>query len=269
MLKKWSDILCRIKEEEPLIHCIMGPISINQCANGVLAMGARPIMAEHPGEVRAITKTASALLLNLSGITNERMKAMIIAAKTAKERRIPIVIDAVGCACSSLRRRFVLKLLRCCTPALVKGNASEIMALVSKRFRSSGVDCDKTLTEETVLLAARVLAKQSQCVVLVSGRRDVVTDGKQCVILENGVPELAKVTGTGCLLGALAACCIRTDDVLCGSSFACALLGIAGEMAETDGNGHFLIRLMDALSNIDISKVESRLKMEVKEFETV
>ncbi len=268
MLQKWNEILCEIKETEPLIHCIMGPISINQCANSVLAMGARPIMAEHPGEVRAITETASALLINLSGITSARMKAMMIGAKTAKKKGIPVVLDAVGCACSVLRRHFVMKLVRQCSPALIKGNASEIVSLVSKQYQSSGVDCDKALTEETVLLAARTLAKQRRCVVLVSGKRDLVTDGERYVILDNGVPRLAKVTGTGCLLGALAACCIRSD-VLCGSSLACALLGIAGEMADTDGSGHFLMSLMDALSNMDISKVESRLKMEVGEFETV
>lgn len=82
-------------QNEPLIHCITNPISINQCANVVLAVGARPIMAEHPEEVAEITEMAKALLLNLGNITDVRMKSMMISAKVARGKQIPTVIDAV------------------------------------------------------------------------------------------------------------------------------------------------------------------------------
>ena len=101
------DIRKTVKQTQPLIHCITNPISINQCANGILAIGARPMMAEHPKEVSEITRTAQALMLNLGNITDARMESMLISAKTANEMGIPILLDAVGIACSTLRREYV------------------------------------------------------------------------------------------------------------------------------------------------------------------
>ena len=98
------DIRKTVKQTQPLIHCITNPISINQCANAILAVGGRPIMAEHPMEVAEITRTAKALMLNLGNITDARMESIRISAKTATENGIPILLDAVGVTCSQLRR---------------------------------------------------------------------------------------------------------------------------------------------------------------------
>ena len=110
-MKKLHEIRDDVQHKHPLIHCITNPISINQCANAILAVGARPIMAEHPLEVREITKTADALLCNLGNITDARMESIKIALITAKEKEIPTVIDAVGIACSELRRNFLSELV--------------------------------------------------------------------------------------------------------------------------------------------------------------
>ena len=116
-------------DKNPLIHCITNPISINQCANGVLAVGAIPIMAEHPLEAAEITQAADALVLNLANITDVRMQSMKISAQTAQKNNIPFIIDAVGVACSALRRNFVNGFLKEFKPAAIKGNYSEIYAL--------------------------------------------------------------------------------------------------------------------------------------------
>ena len=92
-----------LKEKRPLIHCITNPISINDCANAILAVGGRPIMAEHPLEAEAITETAQALSLNLGNITDARMESMRLSGKQARSLPIPAVLDAVGVACSPLR----------------------------------------------------------------------------------------------------------------------------------------------------------------------
>ena len=139
------DILTGLRERAPLIHCITNPISINQCANAILALGGRPIMAEHPREVEEITATASALMLNLGNITDVRMDAMRLAARTAAARGIPILLDAVGVACSQLRRDYVCELLSDVTPTVIKGNYSEINALCCADYRASGVDADGAL----------------------------------------------------------------------------------------------------------------------------
>ena len=104
MCESLPAMLRALRTEAPLIHAITNPISINQCANAVLALGARPIMAEHPREVEEITATAAALLLNLGNLTDVRMEAMWRSAGTARELGIPVVLDAVGVACSRLRR---------------------------------------------------------------------------------------------------------------------------------------------------------------------
>ena len=113
------DIRKNVWQNEPLIHCITNPISINQCANGILAVGARPMMAEHPGEVTEITRTAQALMLNLGNITDVRMESMQLSATIAREQNIPFLLDAVGIACSNLRREYVHNLLNIAVPTVM------------------------------------------------------------------------------------------------------------------------------------------------------
>ena len=110
----------RIKEEKPLIHCITNPISIHDCANVVLAVGARPIMAEHPAEVTGITASAGALMLNLGNITDARIESMKRSMRTAMENKIPVLLDLVGVACSDLRLDLARELLRIGHPAARK-----------------------------------------------------------------------------------------------------------------------------------------------------
>ena len=139
------DIRGAVRERSSLIHCITNPISINQCANAILAVGGRPIMAEHPREVSEITATAGALMLNLGNITDVRMEAMRLSARTAAEHGTPILLDAVGVACSKLRRDYACGLMEGVTPAVIKGNYSEINALYQESYRASGVDADAAL----------------------------------------------------------------------------------------------------------------------------
>ena len=129
-MKKLHEIREAVRHKQPLIHCITNPISINQCANGILAIGARPMMAEHPKEVREITETAGALMLNLGNITDARMESMKISMLTAKEKNLPVMLDAVGIACSKLRRDYIAELLEINIPTVIKGNYSEITAKI-------------------------------------------------------------------------------------------------------------------------------------------
>ena len=105
--KKLMDRLLKIRkdvrEKGPLIHCITNPISINDCANIVLASGAKPIMAEHPAEVAEITAVSAALAVNLGNITDIRMQSMCIAGETAQKMHLPVILDLVGVGCSQLR----------------------------------------------------------------------------------------------------------------------------------------------------------------------
>lgn len=262
-MKRIRDIRNRVKELHPLIHCITNPVSINQCANAVLAVGARPIMAEHPKEVREITQTASALMLNLGSITDVRMASMQIAAQAAKERYIPILLDVVGIACSRLRRDYVCGLIKSAMPTVIKGNYSEINALYREAYRSSGVDADNALDEQALDQAAVELARTCHTTILASGKVDIVTDGTRLVHIKNGTPQLSGITGSGCMLGALGAAYLSVRPDMDAAVTACSTLGICGQLAETErGSGSFMMNLLDALSTVKDADMEQYLDME-------
>lgn len=259
-----------VKALKPLIHCITNPISINQCANAILAVGARPIMAEHPEEVAEITKTAQALMLNLGNITDARMKSIMISAELAKKERIPCVLDVVGIACSELRRKFAIKVIEETCPTVIKGNYSEINALKNHEYKSSGVDADGALDIASVSKAAVALALKYNAIILASGKVDIITDGKQVIYAKNGTPQLASVTGTGCMLGALCACFMSVSRDITAAAAACSMLGICGELSETEkGSGSFMARLMDNMSALTEEAFEKYPDLEEKEIEKI
>lgn len=262
-MQKLHEIRSEVRKNRPLIHCITNPISINQCANGILAVGARPMMAEHPSEVREITETADALMLNLGNITDIRMESMMISLTAAHENRIPIILDAVGIACSALRRNYLNKLLGIAIPTVIKGNYSEIAALAQSSYRSAGVDADGTLDAPSVSRIANDLAAQHSCVILASGKTDIITDSRRTVYIQNGTPQLASITGTGCMLGALCGAYLSAAGGLDAAVCACSVLGICGQLAETDkGSGSFLVNLLDALSTLTDAQIDTMLLME-------
>ena len=252
-----------------LIHCITNPISMMQCANTVLGLGARPIMAEHPLEVKEITGTADALLINLGNISDSRMEAMEIAFAEAVSKDIPVVIDAVGVACSQLRRDFLKKLLKKRaenTFLVLKGNYSEIMALFDENYRSEGVDAKEGISTDMICEVAEKLAGELDAIILASGKIDVVTMGKGAVLVKNGCPQLSMITGTGCMLGAICATLLSEKRDMEAVVNACALLGIAGELAaesEADiGNGTFLVRLLDNISLMKDEDIKGKKRIE-------
>ena len=262
-MHRLNEIRKAVREKHPLIHCITNPISINQCANAILAAGARPVMAEHPAEAEEITESAAALLLNTGSITDARMVSMEISLQAAAREGIPVVIDAVGTACSGLRRGFVLQLLETAAPAVLKGNYSEIYALYHAAYHSSGVDADGGLDEDTVLEAARELAKRYGMAVLASGKTDIVTDGVKTARIKNGTPQLAAVTGTGCMLGALCGVFLSACPGLEAASAACVVLGVCGQLAESEkGSGTFMVNLLDALSTVTDAQLENNMNAE-------
>ncbi|NLZ46154.1 MAG: hydroxyethylthiazole kinase [Clostridiales bacterium] len=255
LIKKLNCIknLENVKISSPLIHCITNPISINDCANGVLAVGARPIMAEHPDEVSQITKTAKALALNLGNITDARMVSMLISAETAVEIGIPFVIDTVGVACSSLRLKYARNIIKKSRPTVIKGNITEIKMFSGSNYSQNGVDSLKSdsldLSENSYLVLET--AKKLGCIVLASGEIDIISDGTKVVHVYNGTKQLSNITGTGCLLNVLVASFLSVSPDIYGAITASVVMGICGEMSvTTKGSGTFKVNLMDALSKL-------------------
>ena len=265
--KEINSIRRAVKEKRPLIHCITNPISINQCANAVLLLGACPIMAEHPKEVSEITETASALMLNLGNITDTRMESMLISSAAAAKKDIPVTLDLVGVACSSLRRDFAKKLAEQNAPAVLKGNYSEILAFYKDGYKAPGVDAEKSLQAESILKAASALAEKFRCTVLASGKADIITDGKRAVFQYNGTEKMSGITGTGCMLGAFAATFSSVSDPFEAAVSAATAFGICGEMSERDGAGSFMTALFDSISCLSDTDTQKYMKAEDTEIE--
>ena len=266
MRQKLLKLRRQIKNDKPLTHCITNPISIHDCANVILAVGARPIMAEHPAEVTGITGSAGALMLNLGNITDARIQSMKRSMRTAVEKNIPVLLDLVGVACSDLRLDLARELLSIGHPAVLKGNMSELLAVSGMPSHAIGIDAGEqdALTAENMEAVSDVLkafSRNNQAVVLATGKQDFVTDGEQIVLIENGTPALSGITGTGCMVGALTAAFLPGSEYLAAAVLGTALMGIAGEKAEklSRGPGSFQVNLLDEIYGITDEELLERL----------
>ncbi len=265
MTDKFFGIREEIAKHKPLVHCITNPISINQCANAILSVGARPIMAEHPKEVLEITNSADALMLNMGNITDARIKSIKLSLERAKERKISVLLDVVGVACSKFRRRYALEILKKDMPSVIKGNYSEILALHDWEYFFKGVDADEVLSVSYITKAAKELSLKFKTVILATGKTDIITDGKKAIYVKNGTHQLAEVTGTGCMLGALCTAFMTMLDPMDACITSCCYFGICGELSETEsGNGSFMVNLMDKISTIRGEEILKYIDMEEK-----
>ena len=221
---------------------------MNQCANAVLSLGARPIMADHPDEVTEITGTASSLLLNLGNITDARITSMRLSLKEANRTGIPVTLDAVGVACSSLRKMLAKLLPTFGRFTVIKGNYSEIMALFDDTYRAEGVDAKDGIGTERIKTAALELSKANNAIVVATGKVDLIASAGEITAVEGGVPQMSQVTGTGCMLGAIIATYLSERNDAQNVIEACRFFKRCGEKAQTDkGNGTFMVNLIDAI----------------------
>ena len=250
------------KREQPLIHCITNPISIHGCANMILAVGARPMMAEHPMEVEGITKTARALMLNLGNITDARIESMKRSARTAAKEGIPVLLDLVGVSCSKIRMELAMELIEKGKIQILKGN------IAGQPFHGTGIDAgaEDAMTgdnEEERKEIFRKVSKKTGSVLLATGAKDLLVDQNRCLILENGVPELSGITGTGCMVGALSAAFLAQRDPFVAALLGTSVMGIAGEIAakRSTGPGSFQMELLDAVAGLTQEELEARIRI--------
>lgn len=257
--KIW-DLCSQVQGSRPLIHCITNYVTMNDCANILLAAGASPTMAHHPKEVAEVTQGCNSLVCNL-GATDD-YEAMLVAVKAAKEAGHPIVIDPVGVGGSSFRREQFWKLLELAKPTCVRGNLSEIQALVENRTTVTGVDAAADiLTLEKKDSLVKSFSKKIGCIVTASGAVDIISDGEQCLHVVYGTPELTRITGCGCMSSALIAAYLAAENSIEAVASACAVMGICGELAEEKtkeqqgGTMTFRVQLIDQISLLRKTKI--------------
>lgn len=238
------------KNQSPVVHCLTNPIAITDMANILLTMGCSPIMAEHPGEVSSITRGASLLLINLGSITEARMEAMRISIATARAHDIPILLDLVGVSASQLRLQFVEELLSTGPIDILKGNYSEWLSLVSGHCTTGGVDSHVIDVETMMEMMSH--RKPYATISLATGKEDLLFSRHQVSILFGGHERMSKITGTGCMLGAVIAAAYVMDHSFASMQHAVSLFLRAGELAaeRSKGPGSFRTALLDQLETL-------------------
>jgi len=258
----WSAIV-EIRSKAPVVHNITNYVVMNSTANALLSLGASPVMAHAVDEVEDMVNIASALVINIGTLSPPWVEAMGAAARQARKRGIPIVLDPVGAGATAYRTRTARELIRSVPPSIIRGNASEILALLEEQAKTKGVD--STARSEGALEVALQLNKTYGSVVCVSGETDYILAGADITRVMNGHPMMPRVTGLGCaataLCGAFAA--VNASYALAAAE-AMAVMGIAGEMAAevAQGPGSLQVRFLDALYRMSEEDIRRLLRTE-------
>ena len=270
---EFTKILETVRAKKPLVQCITNFVTVNDCANIILASGGSPTMAEHPLEVEEAVTQVQALVCNMG--TADKVDSMVLAGKQANRMGKPVILDPVGCGGTQLRRDTVKRLLEEVHFTCIRGNASEIRYLAGQNTAGSGVDVSALdeITEENLSPAvtmAEELAKKLGTVIAISGKLDIITDGKRTCILRNGCATMARITGSGCMLTSLiGAFCGSWEDGFEAVCTAMAVMGVSGEVADEKrikngtGNATFRNDLIDAVFNMTPEQLNEGVRYEI------
>ncbi len=257
-------LLGDIRMRRPLVHHITNMVVMNDTANITLAIGALPVMAHAIEEVEEMVGLASALVLNIGTLTPGQVEAMLRAGRRANERGVPIVLDPVGAGATRLRTESALRLLNELRIAALRGNASEIGALLGVAGETRGVEAI-SLAEEREEVARRA-TRAFGCCVAMTGARDVIADAQRLAYVDNGHPLLASITGSGCMATTLVGAFLAVEaDGWRASIAGLVALGLAGERAalKAGGPGTFRSHLLDAVAALDEQSFASGQKVSV------
>jgi len=272
----FQDMLANVRAKCPLIHNITNYVTVNDCANILLACGGSPIMADDKDEAAEITSICGGLNINIGTLNSRTIPSMLIAGKRANELGHPVVLDPVGAGASALRTSTALKLLEEVKFTVIRGNISEIKTLALGSGTTKGVDADVAdqVTEENLDAAAafaRSFAGKTGAVVAITGAIDIVADDKKAYCIRNGHPMMSSITGTGCQLSAMTAAYITAnpDHPLEAAAAAVCAMGLAGEIAhrrlsDMDGNSSYRNYIIDAIYNMTPEMLEKGARYEVR-----
>jgi hydroxyethylthiazole kinase len=247
-----------------VIHNITNFVVMNYTANALLAMGASPVMAHATEEVEEMVGLAGALVLNIGTLTEEWIDSMLKAGRTAARSRLPVVLDPVGAGATALRTRSAARIIADVRPAVIRGNASEVLSLRDASSKTRGVDALHSVDDAAH--SAGAVARELAATLAITGPVDLVTDGSRVARIANGHPLMARVTGTGCTATAAIGAFLAVDpDPLAATATALAYFGLAGEVAARTASapGSFMIGMLDALYTISPERLAEGCRIEI------
>lgn len=245
-----AHVIEAVRRRQPLVHCLTATVSMGIVADGLLAAGARPMMTETLQEAPTITTLADALVVNLGTLSTDGMEGIPATVAVAVRDARPWVLDPTAIGLAPVRTSLARTLLDS-HPAVVRGNASEVLALAGTGRGGRGADsqADPGIAEHA---AARIAALTGGAVA-VSGPADLVLSSHRRTRLARGTQLLTRVTGTGCLLAALTAACRAVEsDAFTAALAATTWMNLAGESAQRRSvrPGSFRLHLLDALDEV-------------------
>jgi len=258
-----SECLKRVRSERPLVHHLTNWVTIYDCANIVKVFGASPVMAHAPEEVAQMAGMASALVLNIGTLTSDFVDSMILAAKNANKKEIPVVLDVCGAGATAFRDKKCFEILDSVRVDIIKGNSSEVARIAGERVSTKGVDAsavDKSLAD-----LAEGLAEGRRCTVVITGQEDIIAGRGRIFLIKNGHPMMACIVGTGCMAASVIGTFAAVEkDYACASAAGLVCYEVAAEKAAfgASGPGSFKERLFDAVYNLDSRTVEDMQKAE-------
>jgi hydroxyethylthiazole kinase len=264
LLSNIDKTLNDIQEKNALTHCITNSVTINDCANAVLAIGGSPFMAEDAEELEEVVTIADVLVINIGKLSKNQIESMKISSETANRTNTPIILDPVGVGVTGLRNKTTMDLIENYDIAVIRGNISEIKAiaklvgLLDESNAAKGVDVnlDDLITEENLKVNGDLicaLANKLNTVILASGPLDILSDGVTTVVIDNGDDMMPLITGSGCMLSSIVGSCVGGSNPFDGSLVAILAMNIAGEKARAkvdkndEGTGSFRTYLIDYL----------------------
>ncbi|WP_194436971.1 hydroxyethylthiazole kinase [Vibrio fluminensis] len=263
LIEQISQALNAVRQQKPLVVNITNYVVMNNTANALLAIGASPIMAHSKQEMAEMLSFAGALVINIGTLDSIWTPRMAFAVEQANANNKIVVLDPVGCGASSLRTETSRQIARLADRLIIRGNASEIIALAGEQAQSKGVDALDS--SDAALGAAHFLVKEYGANVVISGETDYIVSDKRTVKLSNGHEIMPYVTGMGCTLTALTGAFAAIGDTT--GLAAAAVLGVAGEIAaeQATGPGSLQVTLLDTLYQLDEARLVARLKLQVSE----
>ena len=269
-----GEALGNLHEKTPLVHNITNNVTINECANALLAIGGSPIMGDEKRDVEEITQICDSLVINIGTLTASTVEAMFGAGVKATELGHPIVLDPVGVGASSMRDEIAARLLDELDICVVRGNISEVKALAGVSASTRGVDAAAAdaVTRENLEQAAEFacsFAASAGVVAAITGPIDIIADATRAVAVFNGSYMQGRMTGAGCLLSSVTgAYVVSHEDPFIAALAAVCSTGVAGQVAEgrmsdMDGTGSFRNYLLDALFRLTPEQLADEARIEV------
>ncbi|MFA0513895.1 hydroxyethylthiazole kinase [Vibrio breoganii] len=249
-----------LRDSKPLVVNVTNYVVMNNTANALLAIGASPIMAHSAQEMAEMMRFAGCLVINIGTLDSVWIPRMLFAVEQANINGKTVILDPVGCGASTLRTEVSRQIAEQADKLIIRGNASEIIALAGEQAQSKGVDALDS--SDSAVNAAKFCVEQYGANVVISGASDYVVTAEATYKLDNGHEMMPYVTGMGCSHTAITGAFAAVGEVT--GLAATAILGVAGEIAaeKSAGPGSLQMNLLDTLYQLDVETVLARLKLQ-------